>query len=173
MKRNEKRRKKKNKSSKCQTDSAVHFSLRQSYSSRQVQWIPSFETFEEAERGKTTPLKVKEQSHTTSADNIEGKLDQLWWPDGPPNWSKKARLYNIKRKGSDLTSGKWGQLVKAFLKSKKVHIAWFEPPSEVHLNSEDGPLKKKWYICNKADHITSLQYHWRKKLCLWIERNLI
>ena len=29
------------------------------------------------ERGKTTPLKVKEQSHTTSADNIEGKLDQL------------------------------------------------------------------------------------------------
>ena len=31
------------------------------------------------------------------------------------------------------------------------------------------PLKKKkkeWYICNKADHITSLQYHWRKKLSL-------
>ena len=100
----------------------------------------SFETFEEAkERGKTTPLKVKEQSHTTSADNIEGKLDQLWWPNGPPNWSKKARLYNIKRKGSDLTSGKWGQLVKAFLKSKKVDIAWFQPPSEVHLNLEDGP----------------------------------
>ena len=77
----------------------------------------SFETFEEAkERGKTTPLEVKEQSHTTSADNIESKLDQLSWPDGPPNWSKKARLYNIKSKGSDLTSGKQGQLVKAFSK---------------------------------------------------------
>ena len=62
-----------------QNDSAVHLSLRQSYSSRQVQRMAlSFETFEEAkERAKTTPPKVREWSHTASPDNIEGKLDQL------------------------------------------------------------------------------------------------
>ena len=45
-----------------QNDSAVHLSLRQSYSSRQVQRMAlSFETFEEAkERAKTTPPKVRE-----------------------------------------------------------------------------------------------------------------
>ena len=60
----------------------------------------SFETFEEAkERGKTTPLEVKEQSHTTSADNIERKLDQLSWPDGPPNWSKKSQIVQYQKQG--------------------------------------------------------------------------
>ena len=58
----------------------------------------------------------------------EGKLDQLLadlesWPDGPPNWSEKARMYNIKTKGSDSTPGNKGQLVKAFLKSKEVNFA--------------------------------------------------
>lgn len=37
---------------------------------------------------------------------IEGELDQVLadvesWPDRPPNWSEKARMYNIKTKGSD------------------------------------------------------------------------
>ena len=151
MKRNERRHTKKELETKMsQNDSAVHFSLRQSYSSRQVQRMAlSFETFEEAkERAKTTPPKVRERSHTASPANIEGKLDQLLadvklWPDGPPNWSEKARMYNIKTKGSDSTPGNGGQLVKAFLKSKKVDITQFKPPSEVHLNSEDGLTGKK------------------------------
>ena len=96
---------------------------------------------------------VHQRSASASANNIEGKLDQLLadlesWPDGPPNWSEKARMYNIKTKGSDLTPGNKGQLVKAFLKSKEVNFAWFEPPSEVHLNSKDGLTGKKWEICN-------------------------
>ena len=106
-----------------QNDSAIHLSLCQSYSSRQVQRMAlSFETFEEAkERAKTTPPKVRERSHSASPANIEGKLDQLLadvesWPDGPPNWSEKARMYNIKTKGSDSAPGNGGQLVKAFLK---------------------------------------------------------
>ena len=99
----------------------------------------SFETFEEAEeRAKTTPPKVRERSHTAWADNTEGKLDVESWPDAPPNWSAKARMYNIKTKGSDLTPGNGGQLIKAFWKSKEVNIARSEPPLEVHLNSEDG-----------------------------------
>ena len=52
-------------------------------------------------------------------------------------------MYNIKTKRSDLTPGNGGQLIKAFLKSKEVNIARFEPPSEVHLNSEDGLTGKK------------------------------
>ena len=63
----------------------------------------------------------------------------------PPNWSAKTRMYNIKTKGSDSTPGSGGQYIKAFLKSKEVNIARFEPPSEVHLNSEDGLISKnKW-----------------------------
>ena len=146
MKRNEKRRKKRTRVQNVKltvlfTLTFVSLTVQGKSSEYPVLW----NLWRGKGESKTTPLEVKEQSHTTSADNIEGKLDQLWRLDGPPNWSKKARLYNIKSKGSDLTSGKQGQLVKAFLKSKKVHIAWFEPPSEVHLNSEDGPYRwKKW-----------------------------
>ena len=55
-------------------------------------------------------------------------MDQLLadlesWPDGLPNWSEKARMYNIKTKGSDSTPGNKGKLVKAFLKSKEVNFA--------------------------------------------------
>ena len=109
----------------------------------------AFEIFEEAEeRGKMTPPKVRERSHTPWADNIEGQLDQLLagvesWPDAAPNWSAKARMYDIKTKGSDLTPGNGGQLIKVFLKSKEVNIAQFEPPSEVHPNSENGLTGKK------------------------------
>ena len=124
MKRNERGQTKKELETKMsQNDTAVHLSLRQSYSSRQVHRMAlSFETFEEAEeRAKTTPPKVRERSHTASPANIEGKLDQLLadvesWPDGPPNWSERARMYNIKTKGSDSTPDNGGQLVKAFLK---------------------------------------------------------
>ena len=85
------------------------------------EWPCPLKPFEEAkERAKTTPPKVRERSHTASPANIEGKLDQLLadvesWPDGPPNWSEKARMYNIKTKGSASTTGNGGQLVKAFL----------------------------------------------------------
>lgn len=60
---------------------------------------------------------------------IEGELDQLLADvesrlDGPPNWSEKARMYNIKTKGSDATPANGGQ--QAFLKSKEVDISRFE-----------------------------------------------
>lgn len=60
---------------------------------------------------------------------IEGELDQLLadvesWRDGPPNWSEKARMYNIKTKGSDTTPANGGQ--QAFLKSKEVNTSRFE-----------------------------------------------
>lgn len=60
---------------------------------------------------------------------IEGELDQLLADvesrlDGPPNWSEKARMYNIKTKGSDATPANRGQ--QAFLKSKEVDISRFE-----------------------------------------------
>ncbi|RMX37045.1 hypothetical protein pdam_00022122, partial [Pocillopora damicornis] len=60
IRRNEQRQSKKELESKMsQNDGAVHLSLRQSYSSRQVQRMAlSYETFEEAkERAKTTPPK--------------------------------------------------------------------------------------------------------------------
>ena len=63
IRRNEQRQSKKELESKMsQNDGAVHLSLRQSYSSRQVQRMAlSYETFEEAkERAKTTPPKVRE-----------------------------------------------------------------------------------------------------------------
>ena len=47
-----------------QNDSAFHLGLHYSYSTRQVQRM-AYEIFEEAEeRGKTTPPKVRERSHT-------------------------------------------------------------------------------------------------------------
>ena len=75
---------------------------------------------------------VHQRSASASANNIEGKLDQPLadlesWPDGLPNWSEKASMYNIKKKpktkGSDSTPGNKRQLVKAFLKSKEVNFA--------------------------------------------------
>ena len=85
---------------------------------------------------------MRERPHTASVYKIEGELDQLLadvesWPDGPPNWSEKARKYNIKTKGSDSTPANGRQLVKAFLKSKEVDITRFEPPA-VQINSEEG-----------------------------------
>ena len=145
MKRNQQSQTKKELESKMsQSDTAVHLSLHELFSSRQVQRMAqSFETFEEAkERAQKTPPKVRERPHTASVYNIEGELDQLpadveSWPNGPPNWSEKARKYNIKTKGSDSTPANGGQLVKAFLKSKEVDIIRCEPPA-VQINSEEG-----------------------------------
>lgn len=145
MKRDQQRETKRDLEAKMsRNDTALHLSIRESYSSRQVQRMAqSFETIEEAkERARKTPPKVKERSHTASAENIDGELDQLLadvesWPDGTINWSEKARIYKIRTKGTHSTPGNGGQIIKSFLQSKQIDIARFEshPPRELH--SED------------------------------------
>ena len=56
---------------------------------------------------------------------------------------QKPECTTSKPRGSDLTPGNGEQLIEVFLKSKEVNIAQFEPPSEVHPNSENGLTGKK------------------------------
>jgi len=118
-----------------ENDTEEHLSSRQSYRARQQHRLAqSFETMTEAtERASKTPPKVRERSHAPSADNIGGDLDQLLidvksWPNGPINWSEKARIYNIhvRTKGQDSTTPNGGQMIKSFLQRKEVDLSRFQ-----------------------------------------------
>ena len=134
-----------------ENDTEEHLSSRQSYRARQEHRLAqSFETMTEAtERARTTPPKVRERSHAPSTDNIIGDLDQLLidvnsWPNGDINWSEKARIYNIRAKGQDMTPPNGGQIIKSFLQRKEVDLSRFE---QITAANQRNPQDKVKGIC--------------------------
>lgn len=74
--------------------------LRQSFRARNEQRLSQFFETKTKERTKKASPKMKDRTHTTAMENIEGDLDRLLqdaklWQEGQQiNWSKKGRLHN-------------------------------------------------------------------------------
>ena len=131
-----------------ENDTEEHLSSRQSFRAlQQHRLAQSFETKTEAtDRARTTLQKVRERLHAPSTDNIEGDFDQLLidvksWPNGAINCSEKARIYNIRTKGQDLTPRNGGQIIKSFLQRKEVDLSRFEQITAADKHSPQNKVK--------------------------------